>query len=188
MSLKRLIHGSLVAATLCVASCGSSAAPPVVPSGAPEAAPSASPTAPTQDAQSPLDARLESPAGVPEPSRIVLAWTVEQRVALGIPVHVSVAVPAECRLVAGRAVADLQAVVGQARETLEVACRSLPTTDLLITVDARASDFGYHEDLVYRFGRVAPQLMNPTLGPMRVHVGGHDYGRPVMAQPAQPAH
>ena len=35
MSLKRLIHGSLVAATLCVASCGSSAAPPVVPSGGP---------------------------------------------------------------------------------------------------------------------------------------------------------
>jgi len=135
--------------------------------------------------RSPIDARLEVPQGTPDPSGVRLVWIVDRAATVPAPVTVGVALPPGCRLLAGASAEQLGAAAGESRGEMLVACSTLPATDLIVSVDAQSTDFGYHEDLHYGFGRLEPVAPSPTLGAMHVVVGGQDYGRPVMAQPTQ---
>ena len=135
--------------------------------------------------RSPVDARLEAPDGTPNLSSIHLVWVVDRAAAIPAPVNVAVVLPPECRLLSGATGEQLASAPGESRGELLVACSSIPATDLVVSVDARSSEFGYHEDLHYRFGRPEPVAAPPQLGAMHVVVGGQDYGRPVLAQPTQ---
>lgn len=166
-------------------SLGCTASPP--PSPAPSRA-AASPSA-HADVRAPVLASWierdapSLPNGTPD--RYVLSARVAQPGNLGLPLQVSVALPAGATLARGPARWLVQpAAPGSMHETvLEVLASVPPADDLVLVVDAQGEHAGVHAEARYRFGRPEPAAPQPPLAPTSIVIGGHDYGRPVQMTP-----
>jgi hypothetical protein len=104
-----------------------------------------------------------------------------------VPMTVKVNVPGGVRLVGGQAteviVDDRNEVVSRVL-TLQV--DEVPSTDVVVTVDASTAGAGAHATAAYRFGRPEPTLQPPLRGNPLV-VNGRSFGQPIpLAPPTSP--
>jgi hypothetical protein len=131
--------------------------------------------------RSPIVGQLIAPEGVPVPgTEIVVRWIVEQRGNFGVPLNVTVRAPSGV-MVGGDTQAHLDAAVGVREGTLRVTFASIPAEDLVVVVHGREDHAGYHQELVYRFGRPESVVQEPPRSAAPAQIGGRILGRPVRA-------
>jgi hypothetical protein len=156
---------------------------PSVPSGA--VSPSSTNATPGVDTainagSAPFVVRLHGPEGTPSiGSLLVLELRIERNVINSVPLDLTLRLPTGVRLSDGSGaerIADPATAVIVRRVVLAV--DQVPSDDLAVTVEARASNWGTYAQAFYRFGRPEPRLPDlpharPVAGP-----GGRSLGRP----------
>lgn len=97
---------------------------------------------------------------------------------------VEVEIPSNVSLIEGTQIANIEPTTegGNQRFVWSLQLNKVPTTDLLVQVSASGEGWGYHNKLVYRFGRPEPTLSVERTGPELV-INGRNFGKGVSLAP-----
>jgi hypothetical protein len=120
---------------------------------------------------------------------VVLVARVETFGHFRSPISVDLRMPEGVALVAGvPSVVLPPADAGAVREIeLTFRFRSTPKEDLILVVDSQTPAAGVHAEDHYRFGRPAPERLQPAANGPAIRVGNLDFGRSVAVPPRDPA-
>jgi hypothetical protein len=160
-------HLAVVLATLLAAGASCSRPVPDLPSANSTATSSPSPSAVVHPRpMAPLHIEATGPQTAAPGSTIDVQLRIERRVPSAVPMVVRVTLPAGAELVKGMRVENILDPVSPIVErSFQVSMGAVPVDDIVFELDQGGPSMTTHARAAYRFGRAAPRLPEPQVGP-----------------------
>ena len=139
---------------------------------------------PTSEAVPPLFVKVKSTSAIATDTDVELDIEIVRSTPDGTPMQLAIVVPAGAQLTKGAAaesIVDATSTSVHRLVTVHVGA-TIPTSDVVVTVDARGVGSGVHATSAYRFGRPEPKLAQPTPGNgPTLSAKGVKLGKPIKA-------
>jgi len=133
---------------------------------------------------SPVVLDVVGPSRVDGAGEIELTATIERESPNLVPLVLRVVTPDGATLLGPAEETIVDAHEPRLSRRFRLSLARVPEGDVIVTLETRATSYGVHAEVVYRFGRPEVTRRHAPLGPMRYGLGGVRLGRPVLLGPA----